>query len=403
MRIVELSSYCNTALFNKILQFHNINPISPANSNNDPSNPSNNPHNPTITQAMFLKYWQTHLMNQSIPVRFFKILSRHSFSTYLTREDWVTVVQEIVDRHPGLEFLEQTPKFQLRYAQTVIARIFYQVNRSGNEKMTLGEIKKSNILVMLAMLDEQDDINKINDYFSYEHFYVIYCKFWELDTDHDSLLDASDLLRYDDYALTSKVVERIIAGYARPLRSGIPGKMGYEDFVVFLISEVDKTNLTSLDYWFRCLDLDSDGAIAAYEMANFFEEQRQRMQALSQEEVLFPDIMCQLVDMVQPLDQHRFVKKDLLRTQMAPLFFNMLFNMNKYLVYEHRDPVQIKQVHATPQLTDWDRYAIAGYFALADCDPDEEQDELGEGDDDDWNRQNAFDQFDDQGNDMGFS
>ena len=38
-------------------------------------------------------------------------------------------------------------------------------------------------------LDLEEDINKINDYFSYEHFYVIYCRFWELDADHDSLID----------------------------------------------------------------------------------------------------------------------------------------------------------------------------------------------------------------------
>jgi len=35
------------------------------------------------------------------------------------------------------------------------------------------------------MLDDITDINRITDYFSYEHFYVTYCKFWELDTDHD--------------------------------------------------------------------------------------------------------------------------------------------------------------------------------------------------------------------------
>lgn len=32
------------------------------------------------------------------------------------------------------------------------------------------------------MLDDVQDINKVTDYFSYEHFYVTYCKFWELDT-----------------------------------------------------------------------------------------------------------------------------------------------------------------------------------------------------------------------------
>jgi hypothetical protein len=30
-------------------------------------------------------------------------------------------------------------------------------------------------------------------YFSYEHFYVIYCKFWELDKDHDFFINKDEL------------------------------------------------------------------------------------------------------------------------------------------------------------------------------------------------------------------
>ena len=41
--------------------------------------------------------------------------------------------------------------------------------------------------------------SQITDYFSYEHFYVIYCKFWELDSDHDLLIDAQDLSRHADH------------------------------------------------------------------------------------------------------------------------------------------------------------------------------------------------------------
>jgi serine/threonine-protein phosphatase 2A regulatory subunit B'' len=171
--------------------------------------------------------------------------------------------------------------------------------------------------------------------------------------------------------------------------------MGYEDFVVFLISEVDKTSPTAVDYWFQCVDLDSDGFVASYELQYFFMEQKQRMQALSQEEVLFADIMCQLVDMVHPDDQHRFTKKDILRTKMGPLFFNVLFNMNKYLHYEHRDPVAIKKVHANPQWTDWDRYAIDGYIALAEVDSEEPAEEVAELEDgEDWQMRDGFGQFD---------
>ncbi len=51
----------------------------------------------------------------------------------------------------------------------------------------------------LALLQEEDDINQITDYFSYEHFYVVYCKFWELDVDHDLFIDPKDLARYNDH------------------------------------------------------------------------------------------------------------------------------------------------------------------------------------------------------------
>ena len=37
------------------------------------------------------------------------------------------------------------------------------------------------------------------NFFSYEHFYVLYCKFWELDTDHDLVIDAKDLSAHDDH------------------------------------------------------------------------------------------------------------------------------------------------------------------------------------------------------------
>jgi len=64
---------------------------------------------------------------------------------------------------------------------------------------------------------------------------------------------------------------------------------------VFLLAEVDKTSEKSINYWFRCLDLDGDGILTAYELEHFFiPEQQQRIQSLSQEEIKFSDILCQL-------------------------------------------------------------------------------------------------------------
>ncbi len=42
--------------------------------------------------------------------------------------------------------------------------------------------------------------------------------------------------------------------------------MSYEDFVWFILSEEDKSSDVSLDYWFRCVDLDCDGRLQPNEM-----------------------------------------------------------------------------------------------------------------------------------------
>lgn len=81
----------------------------------------------------------------------------------------------------------------------MIARIYYNVNRSWSGQITLAELRHSNLLATIRLLEEEEDINQITDFFSYEHFYVIYCKFWELDKDHDLFIDKKDLARHNDH------------------------------------------------------------------------------------------------------------------------------------------------------------------------------------------------------------
>lgn len=37
--------------------------------------------------------------------------------------------------------------------------------------------------------------------------------------------------------------------------------MSYEDFIWFMLSEEDKTTIRSIEYWFKLVDLDSNGII----------------------------------------------------------------------------------------------------------------------------------------------
>lgn len=60
--------------------------------------------------------------------RFVYILTRGR-RTWLAPEDFIPMVQDVVETHPGLTFLKEATEFHSRYVHTVIARIFYNVNR----------------------------------------------------------------------------------------------------------------------------------------------------------------------------------------------------------------------------------------------------------------------------------
>uniref|UniRef100_A0A0D9YNL2 EF-hand domain-containing protein n=1 Tax=Oryza glumipatula TaxID=40148 RepID=A0A0D9YNL2_9ORYZ len=250
-------------------------------------------------------------------------------------------------------------------AETVVYRIFYCLSRIGGGHLTLRELKRGNLIDALRHADDEEDINKVLKYFSYEHFYVIYCKFWELDTDHDFFIDKENLIKYGNHALTYRIVDRIFSEVPRKFTSKVEGKMGYEDFVHFILSEEDKSSEPSQEYWFRCIDVDGNGILTHNELQFFFEEQLHRMECMAQEPVLFEDILCQLIDMIGPENETFFTLKDFRRCKLSGHFFNILFNLNKFMAFEARDPFLIRQMREEPSLTDWDRFARREYIRLA--------------------------------------
>ncbi|XVF81015.1 hypothetical protein PTKIN_Ptkin15bG0122400 [Pterospermum kingtungense] len=318
-----------------------------------------------VTRDAFIKYWvDGNMLMMDTATQIFEILKQPGCK-HLTQVDFKPVLRELLATHPGLEFLRSTPEFQDRYAETVIYRIFYHINRSGNGRLTLREFKCGNLIAAMQHADEEEDINKVLRCFSYEHFYVIYCKFWELDADHDFLIDKESLIRYGNHALTYRIVDRIFSQAARTFTSEVEGKMSYEDFVYFMLSEEDKSSEPSLEYWFKCIDLDGNGVLTPNEMQFFYEEQLHRMECLTQESVLFEDILCQIIDMIAPEREDFITLQDMKRCKLSGNVFNILFNLNKFITFETRDPFLIRQEHEDPTMTEWDRFAHREYIRLS--------------------------------------
>lgn len=337
-----------------------------------------------ITEEQFETFYNEKCAGVSKETRLFEVLKEPGADRdFLIPSDFKPLMRALLMCHQGLAFLHATPEFQQRYSETVIERIYFGCTRQHNGRLTLHDIKRSRLLETLMVVDEEEDINRERRYFSYEHFYVLYCRFWELDANHDLQIDREDLMRYGSHSLTYRIVDRIFGGYARPLDTPEnPGYMSYTDFIWFCLSEEDKTSDTAIDYWFRCIDMDGDGLITMYDMEFFYKEQLHRMQCFGHEPVQIRDILCQLLDMIKPnMNPPVIRRKDLKRCRLAGNFFNVLFNLNKFFAIEARDPLQIRQEHATPELTDWDRFAALEYLRLSaeeEGEEDESWEDVGE-------------------------
>uniref|UniRef100_A0A3B4CNU7 EF-hand domain-containing protein n=1 Tax=Pygocentrus nattereri TaxID=42514 RepID=A0A3B4CNU7_PYGNA len=320
-----------------------------------------------VSVHKFVAMWRKVLQTCHDDVSKFLHLLAKPGCPYLEQEDFIPFLQDVVDSHTGLAFLKEASDFHSRYITTVIQRIFYNVNRSWTGKITCSELRKSSFLQNVALLEEEDDVNQLTEYFSYEHFYVIYCKFWELDTDHDLYIDQRDLARHSDQAISQRMIERIFSGtVTRDGKVHKEGRLSYADFVWFLISEEDKKTETSIEYWFRCMDLDGDGVLSMYELQYFYQEQCQKLETMAIEPLPFEDCLCQMLDLVRPEVPGKITLRDLKRCKLAHIFFDTFFNIEKYLDHEQKDPFMVAKDAETlgQEISDWERYAAEEYDIL---------------------------------------
>ncbi len=142
----------------------------------------------------------------------------------------------------------------------------------------------------------------------------------------------------------------------------------YEDFIFFMLSEEDKANEISVRYWFTCIDVDGDGKLNNMEMRSFYALQQHRMQQLGHEHIPFEDMLCQMIDMIKPGHEEYVVVEDFLQEECAAVsgaLFDALFNLNKYMQFEQRDPYQERNKREDEFETDWDRFACMDYNRLA--------------------------------------
>ncbi|KAI8068651.1 hypothetical protein BC940DRAFT_32778 [Gongronella butleri] len=263
--------------------------------------------------------------------------------------------------------------FQERYIETVICRIFYEASCASG-KMSLRQFQKSLFSTRIKTLGNNVELNNTQDYFSYKHFYVLYCKFWTLDNDHDLMLTAEDLFQYNEQALNPRVIERLVSyGQIQAFSRNRTQKqqLTYLDYIWFLLHEVDKTSPKAIEYWFRMLDEDGDGVLSGYELEMYWQEQmdKQKLMFHEFEEITFDDILRQMCDLIQPATYGQFTLMDLKKNGFfAERFLDTFLHLEKFTLHECiQGCVRLKLQEGnydTTYLCGWDRYTEMEYQQL---------------------------------------
>ena len=314
-------------------------------------------HKGFITKEQLMKYHILNFEGCSENKKFFNLIKSPE-RTYIVKEDFKPILQTLLKENSSLAFLKEYPTYQQKYIETVIARIFYMNDSNDDGQITFNDFKKSDLVETIQKIYNKD-VNKIRQYFSYEHFYVIYTTFYQNSTYEykDELYIPKEVFCTYAYNLGMRTVNRIFDEIPRKFISEEKYMMSYEDFIYYMISEEDKTSPTSIKYWFKVIDLNNEGIITKKEMEYFYEEQIEKLKNNKKEVMEFKDVLKKIINLIPPEKENKWNLQNFLdNPENASIVFNMLLNMNK-INNKGKDSFIINEIEDGKDYTDWDLFA----------------------------------------------
>jgi serine/threonine-protein phosphatase 2A regulatory subunit B'' len=215
---------------------------------------------------------------------------------------------------------------------------------------------------------------------------------FNLDTDHDMVINRDDMRQHCNGAITDAIIDRVFSGAVMRNAPKLPTKgrgpcktqqietIGFEEFVAFLLAEEDKKHPTSIEYWFRILDIDGDGVLSLFEMEYFYREIERKLTQHNFDTLSFRDVACnvsfkidisniidqfKLFDSIAPSTRGYVTLKELKKCGLAHRFYNTFVNYLKYLEQESSEGERASvKTSGDKEMSDWDQFCAMEYEIL---------------------------------------
>lgn len=316
------------------------------------------------TGKKFTDFWNKYILGNDPNERFFRFIVGDG-RNFIRPHELIPFVSLIVESHSSLEFLKNEELFQKKFIDFIVIRAFYLMDTDFRGTVGIPQFRKMNLASVFYKADKMPDVNEAQHIFNYQHFYVTFCKFWDLDTDSDEFLSREDLFKFNESAISPLIIDRFCNANFYPRNINHDRGIDFASFAYFLMSSEDKTNLTSINFWYHLCDLDDDGVLSIKEIEELYHIQHERMSITGNETIPFEDIFRQLIDMINPEGKAFITIQDLLRSKMADVFYNTLFDLQKFLTREYQFPlINPDMDEMAKKLTQWEIYVLIEYDQL---------------------------------------
>ena len=315
-----------------------------------------------IPYSVFLEFAVAKLEHCELYEKVFNIMVGRNARDYLVQSDLAPYFAALIHTHPSLKFLESELRLQSSFAKCIIARTFYALDCELRGRITKRALANSNFCQCLMAVDSASDVSDVSDFFSYEHFYVIVSKMWQLDEEEAGVISVEKLASYDSDRIPLPLVKRFV-----DLLPGTrePGQVTFVDFVYFLMAVEDKTTETALRLWYKVCDLDDDGILSFHELDKLYELQREKGEKLGTEPVPYAHVLSQMLDLIENVDTG-ITLAQLRRAKHRELFLNAFIDFKKFHQTEVSDPLFGMNTQGKfAGMKEWDAFCQAEYARLS--------------------------------------